>query len=138
MPGLHALIVEDELLIGLGLQSMLADLGIESFAFAGTARQALEQAQLQCPDLLTVDVGLLDGNGFEAVDAIQAACGPLPVIYVTGDGAAAKRRPGAVVLEKPVSQAALGAALSRARAEADRRRRSGDPPDRHGTVTAEG
>ncbi|HTI66963.1 MAG TPA: response regulator [Caulobacteraceae bacterium] len=118
MAELHALIVEDELLIGLGLQSMLADLGFSSFAFAGTARQALEQAQLQCPDLVTLDMRLLDGDGFEASDAIQEACGPLPVVYVTGDAAMASKRPGAVVLEKPVTTAALGAALERARVQA--------------------
>jgi CheY-like chemotaxis protein len=120
MPGLHALIVEDELLVALGLQSMLGELGFDSFAFAGTARQALEQARLHIPDLMTVDVGLLDGDGFQAVDAINAACGPVAAIYVTGDGAASSRRPDAVVLEKPVAPHALASALSRARAQADR------------------
>ena len=120
MSGFHALIVEDELIVALGLQSMLVELGFGSFAFASTARQALEQAQLQTPDLITVDVGLLDGDGFQAVDAIQAACGPVVAIYVTGDSAASSRRPEAVVLEKPVSTHTLAAALSRARARAGR------------------
>lgn len=120
MPDLHALIVEDELLIALGLQSMLGELGFASFAFAGTARQALEQAELQTPDLVTVDVGLLDGDGYEAVDAIQAARGPVPVIYVTGDSGAGARRPGAVVLEKPVSTHTLAAAMVRAREQIGR------------------
>jgi CheY-like chemotaxis protein len=117
----HALIVEDELLIALGLQSMLGELGFDSFAFAGTARQALEQACIQMPDLITVDVGLLDGDGFEAVDAIEAACGPVPAIYVTGDSEASLRRPDAVVLEKPVATHNLAFALTRARAQLDGR-----------------
>jgi CheY-like chemotaxis protein len=135
MPELHALLVEDELLIALDLQSMLSELGFTSFAFAGTARQALEQAQMQSPDLVTVDLGLLDGDGFEAVDAIQAACGPVAAIYVTGDSDVALRRPEAVVLQKPVATHALAFALLRARAAADRARLGGDPDDRHGTVT---
>ena len=135
MPELHALIVEDELLIGLGLQTQLAELGFESFAFAGTARQALEQARLHCPDLVTLDMGLLDGDGVEAAEAIRAACGPLAVIYITGDSAAAAaRRPGAVILDKPVTTAALSGALLRARAQIAVLARS--PAERHGTVTA--
>lgn len=126
----HALIVEDELLIALGLQSMLGELGFQSFAFAGTARQALEQARIQMPDLITVDVGLLDGDGFEAIDAIRAVCGPVPAIYVTGDSEASSRRPGAVVLEKPVATHNLAAALVRAQALLG----GPDGSQRHGTV----
>ena len=112
----HALIVEDELIVALGLQAQLSDLGYGSFAFASTELQALEQAQLQCPALVTVDVGLLDGNGLDAIDGILALCGPLPVIYVTGDGAALRGHPGAVVVEKPVSDHALALALIKAKA----------------------
>ena len=135
MPTLHALIVEDELLIGLELQTQLAELGFGSFAFAGTARQAVEQACLQCPDLVTLDMILLDGDGGEAADAIGAACGPVPLIYVTGDAkSATARRPQAVVLEKPVVTAALAAALFRARAQLGVSERTTE--ERHGTVTA--
>jgi two-component system, response regulator PdtaR len=113
----HALIIEDELLIGLGLQAQLSELGYGTFAFAGTELQALEQARLQCPHLVTVDVGLLDGDGVDAIDQVLRMCGPLPVIYVTGDGAGlARRRPEAVMVEKPVSDAALAFALAKAKA----------------------
>jgi CheY-like chemotaxis protein len=125
MAGLHALIVEDELLIGLGLQAMLSELGFVSFAFAGTARQALEQARLHCPDLVTLDMRLLDGDGFQASDAIEAECGPIPVIYVTGDATTVASRSGAVVLEKPVTTGALHAALGQARQKARGGRRPG-------------
>ena len=113
----HVLIIEDELLIGLGLQAQLSELGYGSFAFASAERQALEQALLKCPDLVTVDVGLLDGrSGVDAVERILQHCGPLPVIYVTGDAGAVPRHVGAVVLEKPVSSAARAAAVARAKA----------------------
>ncbi len=111
----HALIVEDELIIALGLQAQLSDLGFKSFSFASAVRQAVEQAELVCPDLVTVDVGLLDGSGLDAVEAILQVCGPLPVIYITGDRTAAPHGAPVVVLEKPVSDHALSEALRHAR-----------------------
>lgn len=112
----HALIIEDELISALALQNQLIDLGYRSFAFAGAERQAVEQARLQCPDLVTVDVGLLDGSGIDAIDTILQDCGPLPVVYVTGDGGSLRGREEAVVVEKPVSNAALAHAVVRAKA----------------------
>jgi CheY-like chemotaxis protein len=128
----HALIIEDELLIGLELQAQLSQLGYGSFAFAGAEQQAVEQAALRCPHLVTVDVTLLDGDGVDAIDEVLRLCGPLPVIYVTGDGESLmRRRPDAVVVEKPVSDAALAFALTRAKAQPARpraaRSRGGEP-----------
>lgn len=112
----HALIIEDELISGMAIQLQLAELGFRSFAFAGTELQAVEQAHLCCPDLITVDVGLLDGNGIDAVDTIVRACGPMPVVYITGDRRRVARE-GAVVIEKPVSLAALARGVRQAQAE---------------------
>jgi CheY-like chemotaxis protein len=122
----HALIIEDELICALDLQAQLTDLGYGSFAFAGAELQALDQARLQRPDLVTVDVGLLDGDGLAAVDAILEFCGPLPVIYVTGNSGALVQRPDSVVLEKPVGAHALAAAVTRAKARPARTRTDGD------------
>ena len=116
----HALIIEDELIIAMGLQAQLSDLGYGTFAFAGAERQAYEQARLKCPDLVTVDVGLLDGSGLDAIEAILQTCGPLPVIYVTGDSAAVRDRPPGVVIEKPVGDPALAKAVAEAKARPQR------------------
>lgn len=116
----HALIIEDELIIAMGLQAQLSDLGYGSFSFAGAELQAYEQAKLKCPDLVTVDVGLLDGSGLDAIEAILQTCGPLPVIYVTGDRAAVRNRPSGVVIEKPVGDSALAKAVAEARARPQR------------------
>ena len=115
MDGAHALIVEDDLVSGLGVQHLLEDLGYTSFAFAGTGAQAGEQSRLRRPDLLTVDLGLLDGDGLEAWRAVQAACGPVPVVFVTGSPEAVSA-PDAVIVEKPVGAVALARAVERARA----------------------
>lgn len=113
--GAHALIVEDDLVSGLGVQHLLEDLGYTSFAFAGTGAQAGEQSRLRRPDLLTVDLGLLDGDGLEACRAVEAECGRVPTIFVTGSPGEV-RLAGAVVVEKPVSGEALARAVDRARA----------------------
>ncbi len=117
--GAHALIVEDDLVSGLGVQHLLEELGYTSFAFAGTGAQAGEQSRLRRPALLTVDMGLLDGDGLEACRAVEAECGPVPVVFVTGSPERAVLD-GAVVVEKPVNAAALARAVERARAAAGR------------------
>ena len=112
---LHALIIEDDLITGLDLQAMLQPLGYSSFAFASTVQQALEQALLQAPDLTTVDLGLLDGDGLDAALAVERVCSAVRTIFITGDpqgvGDVAQ---GRTVLAKPVTaldlQRALGGA----------------------------
>ena len=113
--GLHALIIEDEIIAGIGMQLVLSDMGFDSFAFAGTEHQAVEQALLRKPDLVTVDVGLLDGDGMSAVRAIHGAIGPSPTVYVTGDPRALANHPHAVVVEKPYGPVDMVRAYERAR-----------------------
>jgi CheY-like chemotaxis protein len=115
MPG-HALIIEDELVVGLDLQDQLMALGYDSFAFAATEGQALEQARLACPDLITADVGLLSGDGALAVEAILAECGPTPVVYISGDRARLDRLVGKTTVEKPVTPYRLAQAVHQAAA----------------------
>jgi len=99
--GLHVLIIEDEMLIGMDVFHCLAGCGFETFAFAGTEVQALEQARLKKPDLVTIDVRLLSGDGLTTAGSLAREHGALPVIYVTGDPGALKGRPDVVVVEKP-------------------------------------
>ena len=110
----HALIIEDDMIVGLDLQSQLGALGFSSFAFASTSAQAAEQASLRRPDLATVDVGLLDGDGLAAVRAVEALCGPTPTVFITGDPERAlEAHPERVVLSKPFGPAALRLAVQR-------------------------
>jgi CheY-like chemotaxis protein len=113
MPG-HALIIEDELIVGLDLQAQLAELGYDSFSFAATEAQALEQARLNPPDLITADMALLAGDGASAVEAILAECGPAPVIYISGDRTRLDRLVGKTTVEKPVTPARLAEAVHEA------------------------
>ena len=115
--GLHALIIEDDLVSGLGMQIALAPLGFSTFAFASTPLQALEQARMRRPDLMTVDINLLHGDGPEAVREIESALGGrLCVLYVTGAPDAAAAIDGRELLLKPFGLADVHAAYARLRA----------------------
>ena len=67
----HVLIIEDEALIALDLQDILAETGATSFAFAETEQDAIDSARLHRPDVITSDVMLREGTGPRAVEAIQ-------------------------------------------------------------------
>ena len=113
MPKPHALIVEDELIVALDLQDMLTEHGYGSFAFAAASSQALEQCRLHPPDLITMDIGLIYGNGRETARLLGEICAETPILYITGDASALQDQPNALVLEKPVSRRDLAAALKR-------------------------
>jgi two-component system, response regulator PdtaR len=59
-PNLRILIVEDEALIALELESLLQDDGHLPIGIAATAREAMALGELE-PDLALVDVHLADG-----------------------------------------------------------------------------
>jgi two-component system, response regulator PdtaR len=62
-------------------------------------------------DLITADVRLLPGDGVKAVEAICARR-HLPVLFITGyREELEERKPGAVVIQKPVKQEELAAAV---------------------------
>ena len=79
----HVLIIEDEALIALDLQWLVQDIGATSTDVAATEAAAVSAAAAHRPDIITSDVTLRKGSGPDAVRAIEAAMGPVPVIYVT-------------------------------------------------------
>ena len=104
----HVLIIEDEALIALDLQDILATTGASTFAFAETEQEAIESARLQRPDVITSDVMLREGSGPRAVQAIQLEMGDMPVIFITATPSACLPCPApAQILSKPVSDAAV-------------------------------
>ena len=79
----HILIIEDEPLIAMELESILADEGGTSFSFADSEDAAIVAALAQPPALITSDVKLLTGTGPHAVKTIHEKLGPIPVIFIT-------------------------------------------------------
>ena len=115
---IHALIIEDEILIAMLIEESLRQCGFNSFDFATSKEEAVRSAQGRCPDLITADVELNPGSGIDAVDEICSGP-PIPVVFVTGSPwDVAERRPDHLLLLKPfqagdliaIAQQALGAA----------------------------
>lgn len=109
---MHALIIEDDYLIGRTIEDVLSGIGFSTFSFARSQDAAVAAAASQRPDLITADLRLLPGDGIEAVEIICAKR-PIPVIFITGFADDAEERlDGAVVVHKPVQEKELAAAVA--------------------------
>ena len=107
---MHALIIEDDLLIAMSIEDILTECGFTSFDIVDSTEKAIAAARRRCPDLITADVELNPGSG---VDAVERICGgpPIPVIFITGSPADVVRRmPQHPLIEKPFT----GEVVSRA------------------------
>ncbi len=113
-PGRHALIIEDEMLIALEVESLLHDFGFTTCDIADSPEDAVRCALAHRPDLVTADVRILNGTGVEAIVAITAALGPIPHLYVTGNPDMLAGHTVAPIVDKPLSRHALAAACAKA------------------------
>ena len=101
---MHALIIEDEVIMALAIEDVLRECGFNSFDVAGTAQSAIGAAARRRPDLITSDVRLEAGCGIDAIQAIGQSS-PIPVVFITGHEAdVARRLPTHLVLNKPFSE----------------------------------
>ena len=117
---MHALIIEDESLIAMSIEDILAECGFTSFDVVSSAEQAVIAARLRCPDLITADVQLNPGSGIDAVDQICAGP-PIPVIFITGSPADVVRRmPHHPLIVKPFTKEMVTRAVRFALATAEK------------------
>lgn len=115
---MHALVIEDDGLTALFIEDELRDLGFTSVDIAATEEAAVAAVATRAPDLVTSDGSLLMGTGIGAVRSIRATL-PVPVVFITGDSALARRSmPRAPVLEKPFTAADFARAVEQAMAGA--------------------
>jgi len=109
------LVVEDETLVGMGLQDQLARLGHDVVAQAASAAEALERFRQLQPDLVLLDVRLNGGDGIElASQCLKLRRVPMIVISAFSDPELIRRAAEAGVhgyLVKPVEQGQLAAQL---------------------------
>jgi len=111
---MHAFIIEDEYLIGQSLRDMLEKLGFTSFSFARSEDTAIAGAAAEKIDLITADVRLLPGDGVRAVEKICESRA-IPVVFITGYLEELRdRAPAAIVVQKPVRENELAAAVDNA------------------------
>jgi two-component system, response regulator PdtaR len=114
----RALIVEDEFLIALDLETDLSALGFDVCDLAANARQARSLAMSNEPDVVLMDVNLEGGReGIEAARWLREVC-DTAVVFVTSynDDDTVERIhqqvPGAPVLAKPVYRETLADAVA--------------------------
>jgi CheY-like chemotaxis protein len=113
LAGRRVLVVEDELLVLMMIEDILADLGCESVVAAATVEKALAAIDAQVIDLAMLDMNL-NGDTNPAVAEALAARG-IPFVYSTGNGGPNMRdgyrdRP---VLKKPFRNEELVEMLTR-------------------------
>lgn len=113
LSGRRVLVVEDEMLIFLNVEDMLADLGCNSVSVAANVDQALALIDAQAFDAAMVDVNLDGRKSYPVADAL--AVRRIPFLFSTGysgqsldDGY--RDRP---VLQKPYRITELAETLAR-------------------------
>jgi CheY-like chemotaxis protein len=108
----HVLIIEDEPLVAMAIQDILASEGATSFEIAETEKAAVLAATANEPRVITSDVKLLEGTGPAAVAEIHERLGPIPVIFITGtpEECSPCNPPGSIV-RKPFTERAIIAAF---------------------------
>jgi len=115
LPSRRALIVDDEFLIALDLESSMRELGFNVCTVA--SNDAIELAKSNRPDVVVMDV-YLGGTraGIEAARWLREVCG-VPIVFVTAycDADTVERIhtvvPAAPVLSKPVYRQTLADAV---------------------------
>lgn len=114
----HALIIDDNMIIGHAIQSYLKPLGFTSFDQTWTEDQAVAAADRHAPDLVVIGDEIEVGS---ALSAAQRIAGKLavPVLMVTGDpDRARKRLKQACAFEGPFLLNQIEDAVALARADA--------------------
>lgn len=108
----HVLIIEDEPLIAMAIQTALEDEGATSFDVAVAQDQAVAAAVAHRPRLITSDVRLVEGTGPLAVQEIHRRLGEVPVIFISGTPEECRPcDPPGIILEKPLQEASLKSAF---------------------------
>lgn len=83
--GVQLLVVEDDRNVGATLVERLRDAGYR-VTLAETAARARQAWRTQAPQLVLLDVGLPDGNGFELASELRAAVPQAALVFLTAHG----------------------------------------------------
>lgn len=119
LDGKSALIVEDNVLIAMGLEATLQDLGLEVCGTAASAGEAISLFSTERPHLVIMDLRLAGvRDGVDAAQGIRRVEGQVPILFITGsrDRTSVDRihqdHPAAILF-KPVTPHMLAAELYR-------------------------
>jgi CheY-like chemotaxis protein len=111
LTGLKILVVEDEMLVSMLVEDMLADFGCEVVGPAAELNEALALAKEAKIDAALLDVNLAGKPIFPVADVLRQR--GVPYIFASGYGEAGieASHKGAPVLQKPFREADLSKAL---------------------------
>lgn len=80
----RVMIIEDEAIIAMDLQSIVAEMGHTVTGVARTRDEAVNLGKAERPDLIFADIQLADNSsGIDAVNDLLTALGDVPVIFIT-------------------------------------------------------
>lgn len=112
------LIIEDEAIIAMDLETMMSELGHQVVGIARTEKGALGLAEKESFDLILSDIQLADNSsGIDAVNRILAEQGEHPVIFVTSFPERLLTGEGpepAFLISKPYTEEQVKSAVSQA------------------------
>jgi len=121
LAGLRILVLEDEMLVAMLVEDMLAELGCVVVGPASSVTEALALLAAGPVDSALLDVNLSHGgSGYAVADALAARA--IPFAFVTGYGRISLRAPhrDRPVLQKPFRMEALSRVLATLAAAAGR------------------
>ncbi len=114
----RVLIIEDEAIIAMDLESIVADLGHRVTGVARTRDGAVKLGRAETPDLILADIQLADNSsGVDAVHDLLSELGDRPVIFITAfpERLLTGERPEpAFLISKPYSEDQVRSAISQA------------------------
>ncbi len=112
-PRRRALVVEDEVLVGMLIEEMLRELGYELAALSTHLDEALSLARTAEFDVALLDINLNGQHSFPVADVIRAR--GLPFLFATGYGGRILGAPyrDVPILQKPFSLDELRRTLER-------------------------
>jgi CheY-like chemotaxis protein len=112
LAGRRILVIEDEMLIRMTIEDMLADLGCESVTATGTSDKAVALVDGQIFDAAVLDMNLNGGSSQIVADALAAR--GVPFVVATGNkGDVWEGFRDRTVLRKPFKYTDLVEALTR-------------------------
>lgn len=111
---LRVMIVEDEMMIAMMLEDMLADLGHQVAGVAMRLPQALEMAKGVEADIAILDINLDGRRSFPVAEVLRER--GVKLIFASGYGSPGLEAPflEELILKKPFEASDIGSALRRA------------------------
>ncbi|TGN42985.1 response regulator [Paracoccus liaowanqingii] len=102
MTAFRVLIVEDEMLIAMDMEDMLAEMGFEVVGPAPCLERGMELARREAFDMAVLDINLAGRTSFPIADILRER--GIPFLFATGYGVAGllEKYVGTTTLQKPV------------------------------------